>query len=98
MRCSAEVLSVTSTPSSYNAQQLASRYTLRMMARVELRDQRDNKLLWQNANLVFSQEFDVQNATGPLDPAAFFGQDANAFERMTTEFARTIVSSILEAF
>ena len=33
-----------------------------------------------------------------LDPAAFFGQDANALERMTSDFARTIVSAILEAF
>ena len=32
------------------------------------------------------------------DPAAFFGQDANALERMSTDFARTIVSAILEAF
>jgi hypothetical protein len=30
--------------------------------------------------------------------SAFFGQDANALERMSTDFARTIVSSILEAF
>ena len=33
-----------------------------------------------------------------LDPAAFFQQDTNALERMSTEFARTIVSAILEAF
>ena len=28
----------------------------------------------------------------------FFGQDQNALDRMSTEFARTIVSAILEAF
>ena len=33
-----------------------------------------------------------------LDPAAFFGQDRDALERMSTDFARTIVSAILEAF
>ena len=33
-----------------------------------------------------------------VDPAAFFGQDRNALDRMSTEFARTIVSAILEAF
>ena len=32
------------------------------------------------------------------DPAQFFGQDQNALDRMSTEFARTIVSAILEAF
>ena len=93
-----EVLAVTSTPSSYSAQQLASRYTLRMTARVELRDQRENKVLWQNPGLVFSQDFDVRSGTATLDPTAFFGQDANALDRMTSDFARTIVSAILEAF
>jgi outer membrane lipopolysaccharide assembly protein LptE/RlpB len=94
----AEVISVTSTPSSYNAQQLATRYALRMTVRVELRDQRENKMLWQNPALLFSEEFDVPSGTTSLDPASFFGQDANAFGRMTTDFARTIVSAILEAF
>ncbi len=95
---SGEVLTVTSTPSSFGSQQLASRYTLRMIARVELRDQRENKVLWQNPALVFSQDFDLQSGATTLDPAAFFGQDTNAFDRMTTDFAKTIVSAILEAF
>jgi hypothetical protein len=94
----AEVLSVTSTPAGFGNQQLASVYTLRMTARVELRDERDKKVLWQNPGVTFSQDFPVQTATAELNPAAFFGQDANALDRMTTDFARTIVSSILEAF
>ncbi len=95
---SGEVLTITATPSSFGSQQLASRYTLRMIAHVELRDQRDKKVLWENPALVFSQDFDVQSGTAALDPAAFFGQDANAVDRMTTDFAKTIVSAILEAF
>ena len=94
----AEVLTVVSTPTSFGTQQLATSYTLRMTAHVELRDLRENKVLWENPSLVFSQDFPVQSGTTALDPAAFFGQDANAFERMTSDFARTIVSSILEAF
>ena len=61
---------------------------------------RDNKVLWENPGLVFRQDYDAQERHGsrPLDPAAFFGQDANALDRMSTDFARTIVSAILEAF
>ena len=45
------------------------------------------------------QEYEAQSGgQAQLDPAAFFGQDQNALDRMTTEFARTIVSAILEAF
>ena len=44
----------------------------------------------------FREEFDV--ATDVNDPGVFFGQDANALERVATEFARSVVSAILEAF
>jgi hypothetical protein len=96
-----EVSSVSIQPASFTAQQLASRYVVTMTARVELRDMRANTVLWENPSLVFRQEYDAPNATtgaNPLDPAAFLGQDLNALDRMTSDFARTIVSAILEAF
>ena len=94
-----EVTAVAITPTSFNTQQLASRYTITMSARVELRDVRENKVLWENPGLVFREEYDAQGGTaGAVDPAAFFGQDQSALDRMSTEFARTIVSAILEAF
>lgn len=94
-----EVTAVAITPTSLNAQQLASRYTITMSARVELRDVHENKVLWENPGLIFRDEYDSQGGTaGAIDPAAFFGQDQSALDRMSTEFARTIVSAILEAF
>jgi hypothetical protein len=93
-----EISAVSVQPVSFNTQQLASRYTITMSARVELRDVKENKVLWENPSLVFRQEYEAQSGDTALDPAAFFGQDANALDRMTTEFARTIVSAILEAF
>ena len=93
-----EVTGVSLTPVSFNTQQLASRYVVTMSARVELRDVRENKVLWENPGLVFREEYEAQIAQNPADPAAFFGQDVNALDRMSTEFARTIVSAILEAF
>jgi hypothetical protein len=92
------VVSVVSEPVAFDANNLASRFTLTMVANVELRDVKESKVLWQNPGLAFRQDYDVQTGSAALDPAAFFGQDTNAFDRMTTEFARTIVSAILEAF
>ena len=69
-----------------------------MTASVELRDVRENKVLWENPALLFRQDYDAQSGPDSLDPAAFFGQDTNALDRMSTDFARTIVSAILEAF
>jgi hypothetical protein len=95
---SGEVTSVTITPSSFNPQQLASRYAITMTARIELRDLKENKVLWENPGVMFRQEYDATAGRSAIDPAAFFQQDTNALERMSTEFARTIVSAILEAF
>ena len=94
-----EVTAVSIQPASFNPQQLASRYAITMTARIELRDMRENKVLWENPSVMFRQEYDAtERQRNAVDPAAFFGQDANALERMSTDFARTIVSAILEAF
>lgn len=93
-----ELTGVNIAPLSFTSQQLASRYTITMSARVELRDQRENKVLWENPSLVFRQEYEPTGGQTATDPTAFFGQDQNALERMTIEFSRSIVSAILEAF
>ncbi|OFV90144.1 MAG: hypothetical protein A3G76_05515 [Acidobacteria bacterium RIFCSPLOWO2_12_FULL_65_11] len=93
-----DVSSVSITPSSFNAQQLASRYTITLSANIQLRDLRENKVLWENPSLVFREDYDVTSGRNAVDPAAFFGQEANALDRVGTDFARAIVAAILEAF
>jgi Lipopolysaccharide-assembly len=93
-----EVTTVSIAPSSFSAEQLATRYALTMTARIELRDLRDDKVLWENPSLLFRQEYEATSGTGIADPVAFFQQDLTALERISSEFARTIVSAILEAF
>lgn len=93
-----EVLSVSLAPTSFTTQQIASRYAATLVARVELRDMKDNKVLWENPSMIFRQDFEAQSGNTALDPTAFFAQDRDAMERMTTDFARTLVSAILEAF
>src|SRR5262249_36124638 len=93
-----EVLAVTITPQAFTSQQLASRYTIIMTAHCQLLDLGANKVLWVNPSLTSRQDYDAQTGGNVTDPAAFFGQDANALQRMSNDFARTIVSAILEAF
>ena len=93
-----EITAVSIQPASLNPQLIASRYAITMTARIELRDQRENKVLWENPSVIFRQEYDATGGRSIVDPAAFFQQDTNALERISTEFARTIVSAILEAF
>lgn len=84
-------------PAALTVQQQASRYALVLTARVEFRDLKQDKVLWQNPAIQFREEFELTNTATP-DVSAFFGQDADALRRVATEFARTIVSAILEAF
>ena len=94
-----EIASITLTPSGFDADQQATRYTAQVVMRVTFRDMKADKVLFENPSLVFREEFEVvSNAGTVLDPNAFFGQGGNALERMATEFARTVVSSLLEGF
>ena len=86
-----EVMSVSIQPASINANQLASRYAITMVAKVELRDTKTNMVLWDNPSLVFRQEYDASGSQSAVDPAAFFGQDTNALDRLSTDFAKSIV-------
>jgi hypothetical protein len=93
-----EIVDVSVVPTAFTEEQIAAGYVVTMTASVSLRDTSDDRILWENDRLVFRQEYEAQSGTNVLDPAAFFGQDANALERLTTDFARTVVSAILEAF
>ena len=95
---SGDITTVQVVPATLNAAQLASRYVIVMAANIQFKDLKDNKVLWENPNVVFREEYDANGAATGVDPNAFFGQEANALDRVSTEFARTIVSSILEAF
>jgi hypothetical protein len=95
---SGEILSITVTPAAFNAQQQATRYALTLTAKVDFKDLKANKVLWSNPAMQYREEFDVTTTTAALDATAFFGQDVNALERIASEFARSVVSAILEAF
>jgi hypothetical protein len=91
------ISSVTLTPVALNTSQQATRYALVFTARVEFKDLRANKVLWQNASMQYREEFPL-DLTATLDTSTFLGTDVNARERMANEFARALVSAILEAF
>jgi hypothetical protein len=93
-----EIMAITLTPAAFNDQQQATRYALTLVVKVEFRDLKTDKVLWSNPGMQFTEQYDVATITTGLDVTAFFGQDVNAVERLATEFARALVSAILEAF
>jgi hypothetical protein len=91
-----EITSITLAPAAFTPDRQATRYALTVSARIEFKDMKTNKILWSNPSMQFREEFDI--TTDVADPSAFFGQDANAMDRVATEFARSVVSAILESF
>lgn len=93
-----EITSFSLAPVAANEARLATRYVLTLTASIEFRQLKDNKVLWSNPSMQFREEYDVTTTAQATDAAAFLGQDVNALDRLATEFARSIVAAILEAF
>lgn len=61
-------------------------------AKVSLVD-RNGKVLFDNPNYSFREEYEFS-----LDPATFFREESPAVDRLSRDFARTLVSNILENY
>ncbi len=87
------VLSTSASPLTYNTTtgQAASVLVVVSM-RVSLTD-REGKVLYQNPSYLFREQYEVSQ-----DLNSFFEEDSPAFRRLSEDFARTLVSNILEGF
>jgi outer membrane lipopolysaccharide assembly protein LptE/RlpB len=83
--------------SAYTTGSQAARVSLVVTASFEFRDVRENKVLWTNPSMRFTEEYSPTTATG-TDVTAFLGGNSNALERLAQSFARSVVTAILEAF
>jgi len=61
-------------------------------AAITVRDQTENRVLYDNQNFVFRGEFEFAN-----DPRNFFNEEDPAVERMARNFAESIVSTLTNA-
>jgi outer membrane lipopolysaccharide assembly protein LptE/RlpB len=87
------VVSASSTPLTYNtATGQAASVLVVVSMRVSLTD-RQGKALYENPSYLFREQYEVSQ-----DLASFFEEDSPAFRRLSQDFARTLVSNILEGF
>lgn len=87
------VLSTYTNPLTYDSKtgRAASVLVIVTMS-VSLTD-RAGKVLYQNPSYTFREQYQVSQ-----ELSSFFEEDSPAFQRLSREFARTLVSNILEAF
>jgi len=87
------VLSTTASPLAYDTSSGRAASVLVVVSmRVSLSD-RNGKVLYQNPAYLFREQYEVSQ-----DLQTFFEEDSPAFRRLSQDFARTLVSNILEGF
>jgi outer membrane lipopolysaccharide assembly protein LptE/RlpB len=87
------VVSTSTSPLTYDSQTgRASSALVVLTARVTLTD-RKGKVLYENPSYLFREEYQVSR-----ELSSFFEEDSPALERLSREFARTLVSNVLEGF
>ncbi len=87
------VLSTNTAPLTYDSQTgRAASVLVTVSMKVALTD-KQGKVLYQNPSYVFREQYQVSR-----ELASFFEEDSPALQRLSQEFARTLVSNILEGF
>lgn len=94
----ATIESVTLDPVSTDANRQASRYSITIRASVTFTDLKTRKPIWSNPSLTFRGEYQIPNPSSAANVTTFFGNETNAVTRLANDFARTVVSAMLEAF
>jgi hypothetical protein len=94
-----EIINIGASPAGFNPNQQASRYRFTILVSVSFADVTQKKTIWENSALSFSDEYDLASAaSATLAAGAFIDQERAAVDRLSTDFARSVVSAILEAF
>lgn len=87
------VLSTSASPLTYDTSTGRAASVLVVVSmKVSLTD-RSGKVLYQNPAYLFRDQYEVSQ-----DLSSFFEEDSPAFRRLSQDFARTLVSNILEGF
>jgi len=87
------VLSTYTTPLTYDSKTgRAASLMVVISMKVALQD-KQGKVLYQNPSYLFREQYEVSR-----DPNSFFEEDSPAFQRLSRDFAQTLVSNILEGF
>lgn len=87
------VLSTSSTPLTYDSTTGRASSVLVMVSMSVALTERDGKVLYHNPAYFFREQYQVSS-----ENPSFFEENTPALERLSREFARTLVSNILEGF
>jgi hypothetical protein len=68
-------------------------YEVTVVAAITVRDLKENKILYDNQNLVFRDSFEFSS-----DPRSFFNEEDPTVDRIARAFSESVVSAIVNGF
>jgi len=87
------VLSTYTTPMTYDSKTGRAVSVLVVISMAVTLQEKDGKVLYQNPSYLFREQYEVSR-----DPNSFFEEDTPALQRLSRDFAQTLVSNLLEGF
>ncbi|TDI11167.1 MAG: hypothetical protein E2P07_06395 [Acidobacteria bacterium] len=84
---------VSANPVIFGEQTFGSTFLVTVIGRVELRERKTSKLLFENNNFIFREQYVIN-----VDVRNFFSELNPALERIADDFASSVVTTILEGF
>lgn len=87
-----EISSFSVNPIGFSSQNTADRYMVMVVAKIVLRDLRDEKVIFSNPSYVYQEEYEVPPGT------SYETWETEALGKIAQKFARSLISTLLEGF
>jgi ribosomal protein S25 len=87
-----EIMSFSVNPIGFSSQNIADRYNVTVVARIVLRDLKDDKVIFSNPSYVYQEEYEVPQGT------SYETWETEALGKIAEKFARSLISTLLEGF
>ncbi len=87
-----EISSFMVNPIGFSDQNTADRYNIMVVAKIVLRDLKDERVIFSNPSYVYQEEYEVPQGT------SYETWETAALGKIAEKFARSLISTILEGF
>jgi hypothetical protein len=86
-----EIVAMSSTPATFGSEAFGSAFLVTVQMRVKLVSSRDSAIIWQKDDFLYQNRYALNNVVQD-----FFSEENPALERLSRDFAASLVSEILE--
>jgi outer membrane lipopolysaccharide assembly protein LptE/RlpB len=87
-----EITAFNVNPIGFTSQNTADRYNVMVIAKIVLRDRKDERVIFSNPSYVYQEEYEVPQGLN------YETWENDALDKIAVKFARSLISTILEGF